>query len=476
MNGAPSRFGHIRSYSCVVALAIGLLASQAPAAQDIARSDLETPQVLTLAEAVSIARTGAPDVAAAQNDVARQRQALAVDRASNLPEVGLTLGLFGRRGLAFDETAGRLVNELNWSLGTGVTASYPVSDLIARPAVRRQGRLLVTAAQLRAERAEGAAGQETTALYMEWLAADGDLGLLDFNLQSARVLFALAADLVEAGLRPASDITLQLAEVQQARLARVNGRRAAAVAESALETFLGLDPTTDRRPAMPDTSSLEALEPLDVYLASVDRADLRADQAVLKAAEAQRESAGLAWIPDVSLSLGGATSFTSANSEVGLVDQLTQNPSQRAGLSVSVPLLGRSDAAREQNTAAAAVLDAEVQLDRTRRAINREVAEAHVEARAAEDAVAVARDRVEAAARAVRVQQSLYELGAIDITALTQAHNVFLNASADLVRARVQHVSSRHRLQYAVRAMPPSLAPGVTRPGDRGPHSPEASE
>lgn len=416
-----------------------------------AQPEPDAPRPLTLDEAVAFARTGVPAVVAARGGVDREERALAADRLADFPEVELTFGLAGRRGLGFDETAGRLVNELNWSLGAGVSASYPISDLVARPAARRRGRLLVTAAQLREARAEDEAAQETTALYVEWLEADARLHLLDFNLRTARLLFALAGDLVEAGVRPASDLAVQLAEVQRAQLARIDGRRAVAVAEARIEAFLGLDPTVRRRPVALDLAAVRPLGPLDVYLAEVlNRADLRAGRTALEAAEAQREVAGWAWVPSISVSFGGTSSFTSANQDVGLVDQLTsQNPSQRAGLSVSLPLLGRPDGSRERNAAAAAVLDAEAELDRVRRLVVQEVVEAFVEAETAESAVAVAKSRVEAAAHAARVQQSLYEIGVADVVTLTRAQDALVAAADDLVGARIRRVSSRFRLRYA---------------------------
>ena len=406
----------------------------------------QTPEPLTLARAIAIARAEGPAVLSGRASRLAARNAQTYARIDELPEVSLSSALGARQGLGFDETTGQLVNELNWSGSVSVNVSYRPALLLTQSSRRAALRLSRLSAMNRATWDIEAAALSVADLYFAWAEADGQRAVAAYGAQAARLTARLAADLVAAGLRPAADLDVQLSNVVQADVVVAQVAEASRVAESSLITILGLDPNVARRPERLAPASTPLCTREDYQKLATRRLDIRAAETARQAAQATVETARWASLPELSLSIGGGSSFSSA-SEEPVLDQLgASNVAQRAGLSLSVPLLGSSRARRERGEAAVGLALAEADEARVLREVERSVAEAFVRADASDAGVGLARQAAAVAGQASAYQQRSYERGQTDLVDFLRAQAALVQATSELVAARTGAAHARTRL------------------------------
>ena len=452
-------------------VALVLLVSAAAQAQDTT--------VVTLAQAVEIAVEQSPEVR--RGVVADRGRGLAVRsaRASRLPLVSLSVQPTQRYGLGFDQTTGEVVSQTVETVGASAFASVPLYD-------GGRGR----AGVLEAERLRGAADaslvrtrqQVALEVAQQFLTLLLDREIADIEAEQLEAALAQrrrVAELVEAGARARGDLIAQDAVVAERQTALVVARGAVERDRVVLVQLIGLDPLTTYRFVGPDLEGLEASGLFAAELGSLEslvaaalgtRADRRAQELSIEAAEAAIGAARAAGRPTVDLNASVGTGYSSLQQRaigvppvtpVTLADgtpvlvggvpltfpgnpdlettpvfsQFGDNRSGSVGLTLTVPLFDRYQSRRGVVEAQIRVEDARITLDALDRQVASEVQTAVVEAQTARARLAAAEVQVAASQEALRVEQDRYRLGAGTLYDVAEAQTRLAQAQSSRAQA-----------------------------------------
>jgi outer membrane protein len=181
--------------------------------------------------------------------------------------------------------------------------------------------------------------------------------------------------------------------------------------------------------------------------ALVRRPDLAAARNRLTAAEQSlRIASGSRW-PQVSLSMGYNSRYTSS-SEAEFFDQLDERRGGSVGLNFTLPVLDRSASAIARQRGRIQVENAQIALDNTRQAVAMEVRTAYLDLEYAEEQARQAEAQLRAAQLALEASQERYNIGAATLVELSQARAAQLRAASDLVNARYGLVFQSRLIDY----------------------------
>jgi outer membrane protein len=374
-----------------------------------------------LDEALRLARTQAADVLRADADVLASRASVDAAADRRWPSLSVRAGGGQRYGLAFDQTSGDLTQATVESVDLGLDADYVVYDGGARSADARAANAGLDAARLGRERAARRAEAAVVEGYLAAARARAARDVAGADLEAQRDLLAVVVAQVELGERSASETAQQEERVAAARGAVLSAERDLALAEARLVRLLGLDPVGEYAFPAPSGETVPTA-PVDtdalVREALGQRADLRAAEAAVRAAEAERGAARAGRLPQVSLGVYVGTGYSSA-AGTSIPGQFGDNRAGALRLSVSLPVLDRG-------TAGAAVARADAQAAALRASVEdaRRQAALDVRERAiALDALVARSEVVEARVRAARValdaERARYEAGAATLQDVT---------------------------------------------------------
>lgn len=293
----------------------------------------------------------------------------------------------------------------------------------------------VHAAQVEAWAERSKVARDAALLYVAAQHAEAREHIADRRVQLLKTLVEQADRRFAAGNSSRLDVNLWNAELGRAEAQLARRRSRAQAARVWLATACGLDP------AAPPTSiaPLDA-KPVSEWFASTDaeRADLLAHAARIDVARQQATHAERKAWPDVTVGAGIETEGA----------RWTQGPSGEfaAGVNLSVPLAFFERNQREVLAAKANAEVRQVELSRARVLATAEIDMAKLDLAAAETAERTLRKRVhERHHENWKLLQKAYSAGKISFAELLarqrtvlDAEGVYVDALADVVRARVQ--------------------------------------
>ena len=444
------------------------LAALVPLATAAQTPDTLGPTV-TLPEAVRVAIRNSPEVARA--GIADRTGALAVRgaQAGRLPSLTFQAGPTQQFGLGFDQTTGQLSSQSTQLLNVGVSADVRLFDGSRTRYAVEGARLDRAAAGVAALRTEQQVALDVAQRFLQLLLDRELVGVQQGQLAAALSQREQVAGLVEGGVRARGDLIAQDAVVAERRAALVEAEGAVARDEALLVQATGLDPLSAPVFVGPSLAALTAAgaltyepPPLAELLASArgSRADVRAQDIRIRAAEAATSGARAQGRPSVDLSVNVGTGYSSLQRRLAdptaplptvpvtlpdgtpvlvggvpftlpggqadlertpLFVQGLDNRRSSIALSVVVPIFDRY--ATRRGVAEAQVRTDDARLTRAAlvRQVDADVQTAAVEARTAVARLAASRVQVEAAQAALRVERDRYELGAGTLYAVADA-------------------------------------------------------
>ncbi|MEL6614313.1 MAG: TolC family protein [Bacteroidota bacterium] len=368
--------------------------------------------VVRLDEALALAETQSVDVLRADARVFASTVAVEAVDAQRWPSLNLSAGGGQRYGLSFDQTSGALTQSTVESMSVGLDARYVVFDGFERRAERRAAEAGLREAELSRAQRRQQARVEVLGGYLAAARADAARGVAKEALEAERGLLGEIEVRVEFGDRPASEIAQQQERIAAAQSAVLTAERDLALAHARLVRVLGLDPTETYTFPVPASGAPEASAPLGdlVEDALRRRADVRATEVAIQAAEANGRAARARRLPQVALGAFVGTSYTSAAAS-GLTGQIGDNRTGSLGLSVSLPILDRGATRRRVRQAEAQTLALQADAADTRRTIALEIQEHLLRLDALDAQTVLAARRVEAAATAVAAERARYTGG-----------------------------------------------------------------
>ena len=193
--------------------------------------------------------------------------------------------------------------------------------------------------------------------------------------------------------------------------------------------------------------------PERIYADAVDvRPAVKAEEIRLKGTEKSLKIAQAAQYPSLSLSGGvGSNYYTTSNSaypQDTFWNQLSHNFSPYIGVSMSVPIFTKF---QTRNNIRSARLNQElqqIQLDKTRQSLYKEIQQAWSNAVAAEAKYRSSTEAATAAEDAFRLVQAKYENGKATITEFNESRNQLLKTRSDRVQATYEYLFQSRLLDF----------------------------
>ena len=193
--------------------------------------------------------------------------------------------------------------------------------------------------------------------------------------------------------------------------------------------------------------------PERIYADAVEtRPGVLAEEIRLKGTEKSLKIAEGARYPTLSLSAGLGTDYYTTNNSAypqeTFWNQLHNNFSQYVGLSLSVPIFSKFQIRNNIRSAKAQQELQQIQLDKTKQSLYKEIQQAYSNAVAAEAKFRSSTEASTAAEDAFRLTQAKYENGKATITEFNESRNQLLRAQSDRVQATYEYLFQSRLLDF----------------------------
>ena len=412
--------------------------------------------VVSLDDALERARSESLPVLQAAAQVASANATLAAVDDGRWPSLSLSMGGGQRYGLAFDQTTGGLTQATVEAVDVGLSARYVVFDGFERRAQRRSAEASLRAAELTRVRAGQDVAQTILSGYLAVAEAEALQAIALANEDAERQLLEEVEAQVEFGARPALEIEQQLERVAAAQGVGLQAARQRERAEAQLVQVLGLSPVETYSFPLPDAprpTDVPAVEVL-VDQALATRPDVQAALAAQQAVRADRRAARSGRLPEVALTGGMGTSYTSANVDAGIPGQLGDNRSGSLGIRVSLPLMDRGATRSRIRQAEARATAVEVEAETVRRVVVYQVTDAATELQALAAQVEVVEVRQRAAEAALEAELARFRAGTTTLQTVAQLRSRLVEAQVDQERLRIQQRVQARLLELAMGRQP----------------------
>ena len=387
-------------------------------------------------------------------NVAQREIQLNTSENSWLPNVSASVNeslSFGR-GLTADNT---YTSANTTSTGFSIGGGMNLFDGLATPNNIALSRLNLEAATADLERARDDIRVAVARAYVQVLYDYEivDVARKQIELDDAQVarLEAMAA----TGKAAQAEVSQQKASRAQSGVTLVqaeNNLRLALLDLGQLLEFPSSEGFSIVRPDV-DVDGIRLDLPERIFADAVDvRPAVRAEEIRLKGTEKSLKIAQAAQYPSLSLSGGvGSNYYTTSNAEYPqdkFWNQLSHNFSPYIGASMSIPIFTRF---QTRNNIRSARLNQElqqIQLDKTRQSLYKEIQQAWSNAVAAEAKYRSSTEASTAAEDAFRLVQAKYENGKATITEFNESRNQLLKTRSDRVQATYEYLFQSRLLDF----------------------------
>lgn len=432
---------HIAAFSLLTLLLSVFLSAQA-SAQDV--------REVRFNEAVQIALENNTTIKRAENNLALQELTVKSEKADFLPNLNFNTGANRNYGLQFDQTVGQLRNAstdgFNYGISSGINLFNGFSDVAGLNAARLQ----LEAQEHSMERTRQTVVFNVISTYLNVILAEENISIRLEDVEAQQQLLNQIEEFVRVGSRAISDLYQQQATLANAESQLLTAESNFQVAKTRLIQVLQLDPLSDYRFVAPDPSelplSVRSYDPENLLLSAFERrADIRAQEASIEAAEQSVRQARAGYLPSLNLSASHGAGYTSANERDDFNTQLKNNRSERLSLSLNIPLFNRLNTKRGIESSKVQYNNARLDLENAQQNVAIEVRQAYLDYQTAVKRLEVTEKSLQAADQARQVEEERYEVGASTLVELQQARSQYINASSQRAQA-IFEFHFQHRL------------------------------
>jgi outer membrane protein len=417
-------------------------------------------RIITFEEAVRIALESNTAVRQAENAAQSAEVAVSEARMQFVPDLRFNTGTAKDFGRNFSESEGRIVEQSATSVNLGVSSGVTLFNGFANTATLRGARFSNTASKLDLGRARETVVFTVATDLLALIQQQEQLTVRRESLAAESSLLEQVQTFVNAGARTVADLYQQQANVANAQLAVVDAERAAELAQVDLIDTLQLDPagTYDFKPPTDEQlRSSQALPPLEQMFARAleKRVDIGAEEARVAAAEQDVRVAQSGRWPDLSLSAGYSSGYTSL-SPFDFSEQLNQRRGGSVGVNLSLPLFDRSSTSNATRRAILRTQSERIALEDLRQDVGLQVRSVYLDYRSAQERVTAADAQKRAADLALQATQQRYQAGAATLVELTQSRAAQVQAASTLVSARYNLLFQRTLADYYLGELDPA--------------------
>lgn len=406
----------------------------------------QSPEGVTLAEAIGRAARYDPQVIAARGGVRSSGMGVLAARGAFLP----SLNANASRGSSFSEgperidpATGQIISGdiRSGSLNMGLSSDLELFAGFSRTGNLRAARGREDAADASLEEALATSTLQTSNAFFDALASRELLRVRQEGVARAEQQLAIAVARLRTRAASVGDSLRAEVQLVDAQLALVDQEARLAATEAALARRLGLP---GRVAAVDDPALVPSDQPVDLDAllseATARAPAVRRTEASVRAAEGSLTAARAAWWPRLNLS--GNYSFSGSNR----TDYTLYN-SRSITLALNFPIFNRFQ--REQGIAGRQVeLDTErARAEDARREVAERLTAQTANLEAARQRIALTRRAVEAARADVAVALERYQLGTITIVELTSSQDGLTRAEQNAVQARFDYLRARAAIE-----------------------------
>jgi outer membrane protein len=417
-------------------------------------------RIIGFQEAVRIALSQNIGLRQAENSSATAAVAVNEARMQFVPNLlASTSGSydFGRN---FSESEGGIIDESSRSASLGLSSGVTLFNGFANTASLRQAKLENRAGELDLTRARETVVFSVASNFLALIQQQEQLRVRRESLAAEAALAEQIQTYVNAGSRTVADLYQQQANVASAQLTVVEAERSTQLARVDLMDTLHLDPRVTyefERPADAELAPATDLPALDDMLTRSleQRTDLDAEEARVAAAEQAIRVARSGYWPDVSLSAGYGSAYTSV-SPASFSDQLDQRRGGSVGLNVSMPLFDRRATANATRRAELRTESERLVLESLKQGVALQVHRVQLDHRAAREQLAAADAQLRAGDLALRMVEQRYRAGAATLVELSQARASQVEAASAQVSARYNLLFQRTLADYYLGELDPA--------------------
>lgn len=403
-----------------------LLVATSLAAVAASRVGAQTPQGLSLPQAVALALERSPQVRAARSAAQASAAQLAAARAAFWPSVNLG---------ASSSLSG---TGMGYQVSAGVT--YLLYDGGVREAQVRQLEAQARAAQQQVLAVEAQVALAAVQAFMNTVRSEQVIALRQQVVEQARLQVEGAQARVRAGTAARADVVAAEAQLAAAEVQLLEAQAEFASNREALRALLGMEITAPLTLTAPGTPPPFELPEQEVVQRALTRPEVRRAEADVAAAEA-----ALA----VAMFQGGVT-VTLDGRYVLVGTGVTPPGTWSVGASLSLPLVDGGQRHARVEAARANLEAARASLEQTRLEARRDAVQARLAYLSAAAREQGARRAAEAAAEALRVARGRYQAGVGSVLEVATAQTQFATVQESLLQAQAARWTSLATLRRAV--------------------------
>lgn len=421
-----------RRAGIVIVLAAGMLFNFRPGPAHAA-------QLVNLEEAIRIAlERNAP---LRQSRVAAELSDVTVSEARMqfAPDLSIRASGTDNYGRYYNSAVGSYVDQTTRSLTATASSNLNLFSGFRDVATLHEAKLNGQASQLDLRRAQETAVHTVVTDFLNLILQQDQLRVQRENLAAEAKLEEQIRDYVASGVRASADLYQQQANVASARLGLIQAQNAAQISELDLIRTLQLDPqgTYDFQP--PSAETLQATDAGNlsdlVAQAVAHRADLAAEEARVSALEQSVRVAGSTWWPNVTLSTGYGSSYSSALAS-DIHDQLSAYRNGAVSLNIVVPLFDRGATRSAVRRARLQVENERIVLESARHEVELQVRAVYLNYQAAREELTAAQAEQHTAQLAVEAAQERFKAGTAILVEVSQERSRYELAESALASAR----------------------------------------
>jgi outer membrane protein len=409
-------------------------------------------RAITLQDAITIALAQNSTIRFARNDTALD--ALGVRQARNAFLPALSASTSTSQGFGAGSQG-----DNSFSMSGGLSSGITLFNGGQNTNALRQARLNLQASGQDLSRSRQTVVFLVASDFLALITQQEQLRVQQENLTAQEQELQQLEQFVRAGTRPIGDLYQQQAAVAATRLALVNARRAAEVAELDLIQELLLDPRLDYDFVTPTTVG-ESSAPtfnLDslITLALAQRVDIRAQTLRVQAAEREIRIAEGGRFPLVTGNAGYSAGYNSAN-DGGFATQLNERRGGSLGVGVSVPIFDRGAVSIARQRAQILLENEQIALRDQEQSVALEVRRAYLDYVSAGEQLAASNAQQQAASLALQAAQARYRVGLATFVEVTLARASLVQAQSAVVSARSSLVFQQALMSYYTGVLDPN--------------------
>lgn len=289
---------------------------------------------------------------------------------------------------------------------------------------------------------------ETVSQFIQVLTNQELIHVEESNLEENQKLLERIQRFYESGKLPVSDLYQQQSDTKQAELELLEANHTLNISKLLLMQTMGLPPTTRYQVASPDFANLPLQLPSEdptqlTFIALEKRADLKAREHQVKAAEQQIREAKAGHLPKVDLVAALATDYS------GYWDDfMDENFDSTIGVTLSIPLFDRFTARNNTTKAQIEKRNEQLVLKEKQLQAGLEVVEAIQGYQKTKKQVDVVDSKLTHARQALDSYEERYKVGASTLVELSEARTQYVTAAFDRIETKYDLISQQISVVY----------------------------